>query len=60
MTATDAILIGGNDTFGERFRRETNMIKIAREQTVDLLDGVRVENVIWARNLSSYYSRWIR
>ena len=57
MTAIDAILIGGNDTFGLRVRRETYMIKIAREQTVDLRDGVRVEDVTWARNLSSYYSR---
>ena len=57
MTAIDAILIEGNDTLVLRVRLETYMIKIAREQTVDLRDGVRVEYVTWARNLSSYYSR---
>lgn len=57
MTAIDAILIGGNDTLRLRVRLETYMIKIAREQTVDLRDGVRVGDVTWARNLSSYYSR---
>ena len=57
MTAIDAILIGGNDTLVLSVRLETYMIKIAREQTVDLRDGVRVEYVTWARNLSSYYSR---
>ena len=57
MTAIDAILIGGNDTLVLSVRLETYMIEIAREQTVDLRDGVRVEYVTWARNLSSYYSR---